>query len=87
MLAVVAPFTGAWIEIRYLLKLKELNIVSPFPNEQSCLRCIATLCMEYSEEWTTGRRYLKMEDVEETQSKKNIKTETILQKIEDLTGI
>jgi len=60
---------------------RRTRVIRIFPNAQSCLRSIGTLCMEYSEEWTTGRRYLRMENTEETQSQKNITTETILQKI------
>jgi transposase-like protein len=33
-----------------------------FPNEVSCTRLLGTLCMEQSEEWKTGRRYLKMQE-------------------------
>lgn len=31
-----------------------------FPNEASCLRLVSSLCMEYSEEWESGKRYLDM---------------------------
>lgn len=37
------------------------QVVQIFPNQAACLRLIAALAMEWSEEWTTGRRYLNME--------------------------
>lgn len=36
-------------------------VVRIFPNRGSCLRLASALCMEQSEEWLTGRRYLDME--------------------------
>jgi hypothetical protein len=33
-----------------------------FPNERSVWRLIGALCAEKHEEWSTGRRYLKMEE-------------------------
>lgn len=38
------------------------RVIRIFPNEASCLRVLGTICMEQSEEWETGRRYLKMHD-------------------------
>jgi transposase-like protein len=40
------------------------RVIRIFPNSQSCLRLVAALCMEMSEEWETGRRYLNMEYLE-----------------------
>ena len=37
------------------------QVVQIFPNQAACLRLIAALAMEWSEEWTTGKRYLNME--------------------------
>jgi len=36
-----------------------------FPNKQACLRLVAALAVEQSEEWLTGRRYLDMEELRE----------------------
>jgi len=36
-----------------------------FPNEESCLRLVSALCVETSEEWMTGRRFLGMDALRE----------------------
>lgn len=52
---------------RYHREVKRrTNVVSIFPNRASCLRLISALAMEQSEEWLTGRRYLKMDPLEKT---------------------
>jgi transposase-like protein len=38
------------------------RVIRIFPNEASCIRVLGTLCMEQSEEWETGRRYLKIQE-------------------------
>jgi transposase-like protein len=40
-------------------------VVRIFPNRQACLRLVTALCVEQSEEWETGRRYLDMGELEE----------------------
>lgn len=35
-------------------------VVRIFPNRAACLRLVTALCMEQSEEWISGRRYLDM---------------------------
>ena len=44
---------------------RRTNVVRIFPNRASCLRLISALSMEQSEEWITGRRYLRMDPLEE----------------------
>ena len=43
-----------------------------FPNRASCLRLVTALCVEQSEEWLSGRRYLDMtlleQDAADTQT-------------------
>ena len=39
---------------------RRTDVVQIFPNQQACERLIGALCMEWSEEWITGRRYLDM---------------------------
>ncbi|NOX35900.1 MAG: IS256 family transposase [Calditrichaeota bacterium] len=41
------------------------QVVRIFPNEASCLRLVSALCMEYSEEWLTGYKYLDMDSPKE----------------------
>lgn len=41
--------------------LRRSRVIRIFPNERSCLRLFASMCMEQSEQWQTGRRYLDME--------------------------
>ena len=42
---------------------RRADVVQIFPNQQACQRLIGALCMEWSEEWITGRRYLDMTDL------------------------
>ncbi len=44
---------------------RRTRVVRIFPNRQSCLRLVAALAAEQSEEWVTGRRYLDMEELRE----------------------
>ncbi len=44
---------------------RRTRVVRIFPNRESCLRLVSALCVEQSEEWVTGRRYLDMRDLEE----------------------
>ena len=39
---------------------RRADVVQIFPNEVACTRLIGALCMEWSEEWIAGRRYLDM---------------------------
>lgn len=39
---------------------RRADVVQIFPNEQACERLVGALCMEWSEEWIAGRRYLDM---------------------------
>jgi len=38
------------------------RVIRIFPNEESCLRLLGTMCIEQSEEWETGRVYLTMKE-------------------------
>ena len=42
---------------------RRADVVQIFPNEKACERLIGALCMEWSDEWITGRRYLDMTDL------------------------
>jgi putative transposase len=44
---------------------RRTRVVRIFPNRQACLRLVTALCVEQSEEWETGRRYLDMAELEE----------------------
>ena len=44
---------------------RRTNVVRIFPNREACLRLVTALCVEQSEEWVTGRRYLDMEELKE----------------------
>ena len=39
---------------------RRADVVQIFPNQKACERLIGALCMEWSDEWITGRRYLDM---------------------------
>jgi len=38
------------------------RVVGIFPNEASCLRLVSAIAMEISEDWLTGRVYLRFDD-------------------------
>lgn len=40
---------------------RRTRIVRVFPNEQACLRLVSAILIEYDEEWSGGRLYLRME--------------------------
>ena len=42
---------------------RRADVVQIFPNQQACERLIGALCMEWSDEWITARRYLDMTDL------------------------
>ncbi len=39
---------------------RRTRVVRIFPNPEACLRLVTALCVEQSEEWVSGRRYLDM---------------------------
>lgn len=42
-------------------------MVRIFPNREACLRLVTALCVEQSEEWVSGKRYLDVSLLEEAQ--------------------
>ena len=46
------------------------KVVRIFPNPQSCLRLFGAMLKEQHEDWMTGRRYLRMEQLKEFQKQK-----------------
>ena len=42
---------------------RRTRVVRIFPNRDACLRLVSALCMEQSEEWLSGRRYLDLADL------------------------
>lgn len=43
---------------------RRTRVVRIFPNAVACLRLVTALCVEQSEEWVSGRRYLEMNNRE-----------------------
>lgn len=43
---------------------RRTRVVRIFPNREACLRLVTALCVEQSEEWLSGRRYLDMTQLE-----------------------
>ena len=41
------------------------RVASLFPNDSSCLRLVTAVVMEISEDWQTGKRYIRWESVKE----------------------
>lgn len=42
---------------------RRTRVIRIFPNRAACLRIITALCIEQSEEWTTGKCYLDMQEL------------------------
>jgi len=55
--------------IEYLNRLikKRSRVVGIFPNAKSCIRYVSCLLMEIDEDWQTGRRYIRMDYLEENE--------------------
>ena len=51
---------------------RRTRVVRIFPNPDACLRLVTALCVEQSEEWVSGRRYLDMVDPLPTRREENI---------------
>jgi len=45
------------------------RVIRIFPNEDSLIRLIGAMLMEQDEKWTTGKKYLDMEEYYENRSK------------------
>ena len=52
-----------------------MTVIRIFPNKESYIRLIGAISMEQSEEWQTGRRYLKMDVLNEDRNKLNEQNE------------
>jgi putative transposase len=59
------------------IKRRTTRVVRIFPNREACLRLVAALAIEQSEEWLTGRRYLDMRELEEQRRQGEQKTEEV----------
>lgn len=46
---------------------RRTRVVRIFPNREACLRLITAMCIEQSEEWVSGSRYLDMEQLRQWQ--------------------
>lgn len=44
---------------------RRTRVIRIFPNEESCIRLVSALAIEQSEEWLTGKRYLRMDELYE----------------------
>jgi putative transposase len=42
---------------------RRARVVRIFPNRGACLRLVSALCIEQSEEWLSGRRYLDLAEI------------------------
>ena len=53
---------------------RRTQVIRIFPNEKSLIRLVSTLCMDISEEWVTGKRYLDMnlEEIKIEEDKKRL---------------
>jgi putative transposase len=52
-------------------------VVRIFPNRQACLRLVTALCVEQSEEWVTGRRYLDIEELRDSRRREGHQSEEV----------
>jgi putative transposase len=60
-------------QIEYPNKLikKRSKVIGIFPNAKSYIRYVSCLLMEVDEDWQTGRRYMRMDYLEEDESELN----------------
>lgn len=49
--------------------LRRSRVIRIFPNQDSCLRLFGTMCMEQSEQWQSGRKYLSMDLINNNQQR------------------
>ena len=56
---------------------RRTRVVRIFPNREACLRLVAALAAEQSEEWVTGRRYLDMRELKEQRRQEEQGTEEV----------
>jgi len=56
-------------------------VIRIFPNEASALRLIASLCIEVSEEWMCGKKYLNMKLLEDMEEEKEEAKRARLRKV------
>src|SRR5690625_4514424 len=61
------------------------KVVRIFPNPKSCLRLFGAMLKEQHEDWVTGRRYLKMDQLEEFKKNRNVYSEDPPSKPNQLT--
>jgi transposase-like protein len=54
---------------------RKTTVLRIFPNEGSALRLIGSLCIETSEEWLCGKRYLNMKLLEDQEEKEKVMLE------------
>jgi putative transposase len=59
---------------------RRTRVVRIFPNREACLLLVTALCVEQSEEWVTGRRYLDMEELRESRRERHQGEEVALMK-------
>lgn len=59
---------------------RRTRVVRIFPNREACLRLVTALCVEQSEEWVTGRRYLDIEELRESRREGHQSEEVALMK-------
>jgi putative transposase len=52
-------------------------VVRIFPKRQACLRLVTALCVEQSEEWVTGRRYLDIEELRDSRRREGHQSEEV----------
>lgn len=57
---------------------RRTRVVRIFPNPEACLRLVTALCVEQSEEWLTGRRYLDMEELREHRRSEERQAEEVM---------
>jgi len=55
-----------------------MRVVRIFPNRELCLRPITAMCVEQSEEWLSGIRYLDIEKLREWQASQREERELVL---------
>jgi transposase-like protein len=62
---------------------RRTRVIRIFPNHNSAMRMVGALCMEQAEEWMTGKMYLNMDLLNESEENQEETPENILETVEN----
>ena len=57
---------------------RRTRVIRIFPNRESCLRLVTALAAEQSDEWVSGKRYLNMEELDDSEAESGIHSRELI---------